>query len=98
MRWGSQSENEQTRTITKYDWYPIRIYNRWADKQIQWRWLERVKIEQEYNIHTDHHNIFTDIKNEFKIFILGGYWENKRFLEFNTDELREQRLKDLGIE
>ena len=98
MRWGSEAKNDDRRCIIKYAWYPIRIQNRWSDPKIEWRWLETVKIRQEYKNYAYHiDNPFKMIYCELKIFLFGGFWENELFLEFNKDELRDQKLKKLGI-
>lgn len=98
MRWGSEAKNDDRRCIIKYAWYPIRIKNRWSDPKIEWRWLETVKIRQEYKNYAHHiDNPFKMIYCELKIFLFGGFWENELFLEFNKDELRDQKLKKLGI-
>lgn len=93
MKWGSVAKNGETRIVKKFAWLPIRIKNRWSDIKIQWRWLESVKIEQEYNTMFDGLNPIT----ELKIWLFGGYWKNERFLEFNLDEIRDKKLKKLGI-
>lgn len=98
MRWGSEAKNDDRRCIIKYAWYPIRVENRWSDPKIEWRWLETVKIRQEYKNYAYHiDNPFKMIYCELKIFLFGGFWENELFLEFNKDELRDQKLKKLGI-
>jgi hypothetical protein len=94
MKWGSVSKNGETRVIVKYAFLPMRIKSIWADNPIQWRWLEKVKIEQEYFTHcNDDINPIKDLK----VWIFGGYWKNVRFLEFNKDEIRDEKLKKLGI-
>lgn len=93
MKWGSVAKNGETRIIKKFAWLPIRIENRWSDRKIQWRWLEPIKIEQEYNTMYDGLNPIPYLK----IWLFGGYWKNKRFLEFNLDEIRDKKLKKLGI-
>ncbi len=93
MKWGSVSKNEETRVITKYAFLPIRIKNRWSNNYIQWCWLEKVKIEQEYFTHYDDINPIKYLK----VWLFGGYWKNVRFLEFNIDEIRDEKLKKLGI-
>jgi hypothetical protein len=98
MKWGSEAKNDDRRCIIKYAWYPIRIQNRWSDPKIEWRWLETVKIRQEYKNYAYHiDNPFKMIYCELKIFLFGGFWENELFVEFNKDELRDQKLKKLGI-
>ena len=98
MRWGSEAKNDDRRCIIKYAWYPIRIQNRWSDPKIEWRWLETVKIRQEYKNYAYHiDNPFKMIYCELKIFLFGGFWENELFVEFNKDELSDQKLKKLGI-
>ena len=49
MNWGSVAKNGDTRILKKYAWFPIRIKNRWSKPEIEWYWLEQVKIKQEYN-------------------------------------------------
>jgi hypothetical protein len=98
MRWGSEAKNDDRRYIIKYAWYPIRIKNRWFDPKIEWRWLETVKIRQVYE--TDpwpNPNIFKEIINSIKVHLFGGFWKNECFIEFGKDELRDQKLKKLGI-
>jgi hypothetical protein len=97
MRWGSESKNDDRRYIIKYAWYPIRIENRWFDPKVEWRWLELVKIRQEYYTYSDDTNIFKDMKNSLKIFFIGGFWKNEVFVDFDKSELRERKLKKLGI-
>ena len=98
MKWGSTNKNDDRRYIIKYAWFPTRIENRWSEPRIQWRWLERVKIRQEYKTHVyDINNPFRMIYCELKIFLFGGFWENECFVEFSKDELRENKLKKLGL-
>jgi hypothetical protein len=97
MKWGSH-KNDERRYIIKYAWYPIRIENRWFDPKVQWRWLERVKIRQVYE--TDpwpNPNIFKEISNTIKVFLFGGIWKNEMFVEFDKSEIRDKKLKELGI-
>jgi hypothetical protein len=96
MKWGSH-KNGDRRYIIKYAWYPIRIENRWFDPKVQWRWLELVKIRQEYYTYTDDTNIFKYMKNSLKIFFLGGFWKNEMFVDFDKSEIREKKLKELGL-
>lgn len=93
MKWGSVAESGDTRIIKKFAWLPIRIKNKWSDRRVQWRWLERVKIEQEYNTFFDDINPVKDLR----LWLFGGFWKNERFLEFNLDEIRDKKLKKLGI-
>ena len=98
MRWGSEAKNDERRYIIKYAWYPIRIENRWFDPKIEWRWLEKVKIRQEYQNSTYHiDNPLVMIYCDLKLFLFGGFWKNECFIEFDKDELRDQKLKKLGI-
>jgi hypothetical protein len=93
MNWGSVAENGDTRILKKYAWFPIRIENRWGNPRITWRWLEKVKIKQEYETYYDDINLVKSIK----VYLFGGYWKNKCFIEFNLDEKRDDKLKKLGI-
>jgi hypothetical protein len=38
-------------------------------------------------------NLIKDIK----VFLFGGYWKNEYFIEFDLDEKRDNKLKNLGI-
>ena len=93
MKWGSKVRQGGTRTITKFAFFPIRIRDRWAVPEVEWRWLEKVKILQEYHTICDDVNLIRDLQ----IFLFGGYWKNERFLEFNLEEKRAEKLKKLGI-
>ena len=42
-------------------------------------------------------NIFKEIINSIKVHLFGGFWKNECFIEFGKDELRDQKLKKLGI-
>lgn len=97
MRWGSEAKNDDRRYIIKYAWYPIRIENRRFDPKIEWRWLETVKIRQNYNTNSDNDNMIKELLNWIKVGLFGGFWENECFIEFDKDELRDQKLKKLGI-
>ena len=57
MKWGSDAKNGDTRILKKYTWFPIRIKNRWSKPEIEWRWLEQVKIKQEYNTNNFHDDV-----------------------------------------
>lgn len=92
MKWFSNKRGE-TRVIKKYAWFPIRIYSRWREPEVEWRWLETVKIEQEYELV----NIDSTVLQEIKGYFLGGYWVNKRFIELDISEKRDEKLKKLGI-
>lgn len=98
MRWSSEAKNDDRRYIIKYAWYPIRIENRWFEPKIEWRWLETVKIRQWYKTSTYHiDNPLMMIYCDLKLFLFGGFWKNECFVEFGKDELRDQKLKKLGI-
>ncbi len=101
MKWGSR-KNDDRRYIIKYAWYPIRIENRWFDPKVEWRWLERVKIRQVYETNPSgwadpSNNIFKEIGNSIRVFLFGGIWRNELFVDFDKSELRERKLKKLGI-
>lgn len=93
MRWGSSTKNGDTRILKKYAWFPIRIKNRWGNQEVEWSWLEKVKIKQEYSTGSFHDSIIKDIK----VYLFGGYWESQYFIEFDLDEKRDNKLKKLGI-
>lgn len=89
MKWGSSTKQNDTRVLKKYAWFPIRIRQKWHDPKVQWRWLETVKIKQEYNTSNYHDfNLLADIK----IYLFGGYWENMHFIELDLDEKRDEKL------
>lgn len=92
MKWGSKFRNGETRTITKFAWFPIRIERRWEGTE--WAWLETVKIEQSY--HTNEH-IHSSLGQDFKLWLFGGYWENERFVPKTKQEIRDDKLDKLGI-
>lgn len=96
MKWGSKFRNGETRTITKFAWFPIRIngrYGRW-ERGTEWAWLETVKIEQCY--HTNNY-ISSSMLQDLKVWLFGGYWENERFVPKTKEEIREEKLDKLGI-
>lgn len=41
--------------------------------------------------------IDSGIIQEIKGYFLGGYWVNKRFIELDISEKRDEKLKKLGI-
>lgn len=92
MRWGSEHKYGTIRTVKKFAWLPIRIKGHWAGAQ--WAWLETVKIEQEYK---QHESISSTISQDFMLWLFGGYWVNIRFVPKSEDELRDEKLKKLGI-
>lgn len=93
MKWGSKFRNGETRTITKFAWFPIRINNRW-ERGTEWAWLETVKIEQCY--HTNNY-ISSSMLQDLKVWLFGGYWENERFVPKTKEEIRDEKLDKLGI-
>jgi hypothetical protein len=95
MKWGSSAKSNDTRILKKYAWFPIRIRDKWNDPKIQWRWLETVKIRQEYNTTSGHLDI--GIIEDIKIYLFGGYWENLYFVELSKSEKRDEKLKKLGL-
>lgn len=92
MKWNSKRDGE-IRVIKKYAWLPIRIKNYWGDPKIEWRWLEMVKIEQEYKVP----NINSSVLQEIKGYFFGGYWINRKFFEFGISDKRDKKLRKLGI-
>lgn len=52
-----------------------------------------VKIEQEYKMV----NIDSSMLQEIKGYFFGGYWINRKFLEFDISEKRDEKLRKLGI-
>ena len=54
MKWGSKTKHGDTRILKKYAWFPIRIRTRWGNPEVEWRWLEQVKIQQEYSTGSIH--------------------------------------------
>ena len=102
MKWGSEAKNDDRRCIIKYAWYPIRIQNRWSDPKIEWRWLETVKIRQEYKNYAYHiDNPFKMIYCELKIFLFGSITNNVHsgsalrtsFKFFSKSEFRNKSSK-----
>lgn len=94
MKWGSVAKNGDTRILKKYAWFPIRIRSRWSESEVEWCWLEEVKIKQEYETtNFDSVNLIKDIR----VYLFGGYWVNKCFMEFDLAEKRDKKLKKLGI-
>ena len=93
MKWVNTARCDDERVIKKYSWYPIRIKSRWSN-ETEWRWLELVKIRQEYHTSADYDlNVIKDIKAYF----FGGFWSNESFLEFDLAEKRDEKLKKLGL-
>lgn len=95
MNWGSVAKNGDTRILKKYAWLPIRIKNRWSQSEIEWCWLEQVKIKQEYNTNNFHDDL--NFIKDIKVYLFGGYWKNEYFMDFDLDEKRDKKLKKLGI-
>lgn len=94
MKWGSgSSRNGDMRVIKKYAWFPIRIKSRW-EHTTEWRWLELVKIRQEYHTNADYDFM---IIRDIKVYLFGGFWVNESFLEFDLAEKRDEKLKKLGL-
>ena len=94
MKWGSKTKHGDTRILKKYAWFPIRIRSRWGNPEVEWCWLEQVKIRQEYSTGSIHD--FSIIK-DIKVFLFGGYWKSEYFMECDLDEKRDNKLKKLGI-
>jgi hypothetical protein len=94
MKWGSVAKNGDTRILKKYAWFPIRIKSRWGNPEVEWCWLEQVKIKQEYNTSSIHDS---SIIKDIKVYLFGGYWESQYFMEFDLDEKRDNKLNNLGI-
>lgn len=94
MKWGSKTKHGDTRILKKYAWFPIRIKSRWVNPEVEWRWLEQVKIKQEYSTGSFHDS---SIIKDIKVYLFGGYWESQYFMEFDLDEKRDNKLKKLGI-
>lgn len=94
MKWGSVAKHGDTRILKKYAWFPIRIKSRWGNPEVEWCWLEQVKIKQEYSTGSIHDS---SIIKDIKVYLFGGYWESKYFMEFDLDEKRDNKLKKLGI-
>jgi hypothetical protein len=95
MKWGSKTKNGDTRILKKYAWFPIRIRSKWGNPEVEWCWLEQVKIRQEYNTNNFHDDV--NLIKDIKVFLFGGYWKNEYFIEFDLDEKRDNKLKKLGI-
>lgn len=93
MRWVSNHKNDDTRVVIKWAWYPIRIKDRWSKYQVEWYWLTKVKIRQRYYTYQHDYNIIRDIK----IYLFGGYWKNESSLDFDEADVRDEKLRKLGI-
>lgn len=94
MKWGSVAKHGDTRILKKYSWFPIRIKSRWSNPEVEWRWLEQVKIKQEYSTGSFHDS---SIIKDIRVYLFGGYWESQYFMKFDLDEKRDNKLKKLGI-
>jgi hypothetical protein len=94
MKWGSVAKHGDTRILKKYAWFPIRIKSRWGNPEVEWCWLEQVKIIQEYSTGSFHDS---SIIKDIKVYLFGGYWESQYFMEFDLDEKRDNKLKKLGL-
>ena len=66
----------------------------WSNPEVEWCWLEQVKIKQEYNTSSIHDS---SIIKDIKVYLFGGYWESQYFMEFDLDEKRDNKLNNLGI-
>lgn len=92
MKWKFKKyKHGEVRTIEKFLFFPTCISK---NEVSEWRWLEKVKIKQKFynNI-----NAFTTTVEDLKIEYLGGYWENLEFIEKSKDEIRNDKLKKIGV-
>ena len=87
MRWNSDNIDGDRRIIIKYAWLPIRIKNR----SVEWRWLEQVKIRQEYrtDYFLDSGNLLAELLNWIKTSLFGGFWINESFQDFDLEKMQE---------